>query len=146
MAPLLVAEAANLQPEGETSTIMNPELPSLPNDPDDGMSFPQIGEAPDDEMDVEEEDFLGGAKPGECQEHVSYKDVCGVLVLQWFGFPCPFCQMVLSLAALNDMLSPLDVCLEVCHSKTVGVDGKYLCHQGNHFTGLKSSEGSTMAK
>ena len=90
MAPLLVAEAANLQPEGETSTIMNPELPSLPNDPDDGMSFPQIGEAPDDEMDVEEEDFLGGAKPGECQEHVSYKDVCGVLVLQWFGFPCPF--------------------------------------------------------
>ena len=68
------------------------------------------------------------------------------LYFNGLGFPVLFCQMVLSLAALNDMLSPLDVCLEVCHSKTVGVDGKYLCHQGNHFTGLKSSEGSTMAK
>ena len=78
IASLLGAEGANLHAEEETPTIMNPELPSLPNDPDDDSAFPRTGEAPEDEMDAEEEELLGGGKPGDCQEHVAYKDVRGV--------------------------------------------------------------------
>lgn len=75
-------------------------------------------------------------------KHTCLQNVCGVLVLQWFGLPIP-CNKdgPFSIADLNQRILPFNVRLAHCSSKTIGVDGEYLCHHRNHFTGLHSSEG-----
>ena len=119
----------------------NPDLPRLnvgALSDDDFM--PAVGECPDEDIFAELEEELG--KTGGHCETSAYKDVCGVLVLQWFGLPLPCtCDGPFSVSELNEMIRPFNIQLEICQTKAPGKDGKYLCHQGRHFTGLKSSEG-----
>ena len=125
----------------------NPELPGLSSGPhDDDVFMPAVGECPDEDLTLEqaleeemEEELsrLGGHSDAD-----AFKDVCGVLVLQWIGLPIsctgngPF-----SVTDLNEMIRPFHIQFEVCHNKLPGRDGMYLCHQGSHFTGLKTCEG-----
>ena len=95
-------------------------------------------------MDIAEESdvasghhLLGGLLAGQV-----VRDVCGLQVLRWFGFPVesemdgPF-----SVLQLNSMIRKFQVQLVPVKSKSVFKDGMYLCHKQNHFTGVRSLEG-----
>jgi len=103
--------------------------------------MPGVGEdVPEDEDVVVEESYQGGTTNDSIP--TLPRDVCGVLVLQCSGLPVscdksgPF-----SFGDINQMLAPFHVRLMHCCPKTLAVDGKYLCHPQNHFTGLHATEG-----
>lgn len=103
--------------------------------------MPKVGEGSDVEA-CEEDSFAGGCSDKMVKHE--YRDICGVLVLQWLGLPVqchehgPFC-----VADPKSMLAPFGLQLGQCSEKTPAVDGKYLCHhkQREHFAGLYASEG-----
>ena len=138
-APSEIAATSSNAPPQPVNAPQNPELPGLPQDEEDHM--PKVGEGSDVEA-CEEDSFVGGCsdKTGKHE----YRDICGVLVLQWFGLPVQCHQHgPFSVADLNIMLAPFGLQLGQCSEKTPAVDGKYLCHhkQREHFTGLHASEG-----
>lgn len=125
----------------------NPMLNGLLQDDEDQKEeeddlMPVVGEAISGEEaeEVETRSISGGC--GDENDASSYKDTCGARVLQWFGLPvvCPG-SGPFSVAELNQMLAPLKLHLCKCSRKTLGVDGKYLCHTHDHFTGLHAVEG-----
>ena len=132
------ANSSNVPPQ-PVNTLQNPELPGLPQDEEDYM--PKVGEGLDVEA-CEEDSYVGGCSDKTVKHE--YRDICGVLVLQWFGLPVQCHQHgPFSVANLNSMLAPFGLQLGQCSAKTPAVDGKYLCHhkQSKHFTGLYASEG-----
>ena len=138
-APSEIGVTSSNAPPQPVNTPPNPELPGLPQDEEDHM--PKVGEGSDVEA-CEEHSFVGGCsdKTGKHE----YRDICGVLVLQWFGLPVQCHQHgPFSVADLNIMSAPFGLQLGQCSEKTPAVDGKYLCHhkQREHFTGLHASEG-----
>ena len=97
-----------------------------------------------DDMDIAEESdvaaghhLLGGLFAGQV-----VRDVCGLQVLRWFGFPVEFeMDGPFSVLQLNSMIRKFQVQFVPVKSKSVFKDGMYLCHKQNHFTGVRSLEG-----
>ena len=98
------------------------------------------GETADD-MDIAEESDVvpehhlsGGLLAGQV-----VRDVCGVRVLRWFGFPVEFdMDGPFSVLQLNDMIRKFQVQIVPVMSKNVFKDGMYLCR---YFTGGRSLQG-----
>ena len=142
----------NLKRQGRVTIELSPSpsplkkkrltLPSAPENPDLEDHFPQVGEAPDEYMDYETGEGSGEDKQGGASHTAGFQQVCGVLVLQFLGLPVlctadgPF-----SVAQLNTLLHCFGVKLNVCSKKFAAMDGKYLRHQVNHFTGIYCQEG-----
>ena len=137
------SHAADIPP----SSPFNPSLPGLPQMEEDQVEddfMPAVGEDVLEDEDVVVEEAYQAYQGGTTNDSIPTlpQDVCGVLVLQWFGLPVscdksgPF-----SVGDLNQMLAPFHVRLTRCCPKTLAVDGKYLCHAQNHFTGLHATEG-----
>eukprot|EP00435_Cladocopium_sp_Y103_P029001 s2000_g7.t1 len=109
---------------------------------DDEDLMPPLGEAlpGEDEEMADAISTCGGSN--EKNDPSSHKATCGVCVLQWFGLPLESpSNDSFSVAELNKFLAPFKLELIRCSHKNPGIDGKYLCHYENHFTGLRASEG-----
>ena len=97
-----------------------------------------------DDMNIAEESdvaaghhLLGGLFAGQV-----VRDVCGLQVLRWLGFPVEFeIDGPFSVLQLNSMIRKFQVQFVPVKSKSVFKDGMYLCHKQNHFTGVRSLEG-----
>ena len=145
------------------SDVPNPEFPGLDLSQESGHAngFPAVGEEEDvfREKDIQEDDLEKELErlmdetvnsqntdahdlSGGTQQEGIFRNVCGVKVLQWFGLPVTLhYHGPHRVSELNSMIENFHVQFTPVSPKYVGVDGMYLCHRDDHFTGIWCREG-----